>query len=230
MFDEEGRSKLYKLLQELEKTLRQTKEYKDCQNRFTRELIDTIATVTYDYFSGRTRCPGLLIEANIREEEIREQIASDKDFKFYGIWIFEELCSCMRDFRDDKIAPGRKLHHKKIEYPCHTSETIEKQIKKFKKDYKMLSSEELETIRRSYEEEAKIDEYYTNFKILLHNTLKKLAVKYFDEIMEISSTGLREIDYLLYSYMLMMYENIMKILQDDIHVSVENPTYDYNGG
>jgi len=40
--------------------------------------------------------------------------------------------------------------------------------------------------------------YYTNFKILAHKALKKLALEYFPELTEISAAGIREIDYMLY--------------------------------
>ena len=97
---------------------------------------------------------------------------------------------------------------------------LEEQIKEFEKEFKNLDPNQRSTLRQSLKEDAQIEEFYTNFKISIHKALKKLTLEYFPELPEITGNGIREIDYMLYTYMLMIYENVMSILEDAVHVSV----------
>jgi hypothetical protein len=107
-------------------------------------------------------------------------------------------------------------------YRSFTDEAIEEEIRKLKKDGIIFDTEEWETLRGYYKQDFKIEEYYTNYKISVHKALKKLVLEYFPELTEISATGIREIDYILHTYMLMIYENIMNILQDVLNVSMQD--------
>jgi hypothetical protein len=211
MYEEDKLDDLRKFLDDMDELLKKHKDYKYRRAMFTVELIERIGTITYKHFSDKTSY-----------HEIKEKIASDKDFKYYAIWIFDELINNIEDFSDDEIPAGKKLFYKKIEYRSFTDEAIEEQIKKLKKTGIIFNSEQWETLRGYYKQDFKIEEYYKNFKILLHNELKKLALEFFPELTEISAAGIREIDYMLHKYMLKIYENIMNILQDVVNVSMQD--------
>lgn len=222
MDEEDKLNDLRKFLDDMDELHKKHKEYKYRRAMFTVELIERIGVVTYKHFSDKTSYPDLIIQLKLKENEIKEKIASDKDFKFYAIWIFDELINNIEDFSDDEIPAGKKLFYKKIEYRSFTDEAIEEEIKRLKKTGIIFNSEQWETLRGYYRQDFKLEEYYKNFEILLHKELKKLALEFFPELTEISAAGIREIDYMLHKYMLMIHENIMNMLEDVVNVSMQD--------
>jgi len=220
--NEEKIRKFLERIRNAEEALKEYREFMALKNRFTAELIDQIGSVTYDHFSPKVPPSDLVIEGALTERELREKITLDKDFQFYGIWIVEGLNDHIINFSDDEIPAGRKLYYKKIEYPSFTDEEIEKEIEEFEKDF-CFDSNQREELFRMLKDDAKITRFYITFQIRIHKALKKLALEYFPKITEISSVGIREIDYMLHTYMFMINENIMKILENTVQVSVKNP-------
>ncbi len=204
----------------VDEALKEYRAFMEYQAQFINEFIERIIVLTYKYFTAKSSWPHLQMHGEINEDVLEQNILADEDFKFYGIWIFEELNEIVIDYEGFKVPAGKKPDYKKIEYPSFTEETLEKQIKKFEKGCKNLNPEQRLTIRQSFKEMALINEFYTNFKIFIHKDLKKLALEYFPEIPEISGAGIREIDYMLYAYMLMIKGNIMKHLDDAVYVTV----------
>ncbi len=200
-------------LDRLEKVLRDFEEYQEIKDKFTWELIDRVSLATHQHFSGEKPHPHLELENPLTESEWRNKIIADKDFKYYGIWIFEELISCMQDFSDYNNPPDRELQYKEINFPSFTEEELEAKVQRFSRKLGDITPEDVELLRENLREDAIIEEYYTRYKILIHDTLKKLTVDFFPEIMEITADGIREINYLLYQYMLMINDNIMNMLE-----------------
>jgi len=210
---EERRRRLLKFLEEAEESSRLYREFKKLQAEFAEDLIISLGMAMYDYFSSQPAHPKLALEGEISEEQIIEQLAADKDIQFYSLTISEELDGHIWEFSEENVPAERKLRQKKIEYRMYNHEAVLEQAQKTMEESNITEPEDQKLLLKYYEEDALIDDFYANFDMLLHKTLKKLALKYFPEIAELSATGLREIDYLLYSHMRMMRENILKTLQ-----------------
>ena len=211
----------FESLNQLDEALKGWQATKKRQAKFADELVGIISELTYQHFTEKSSYLHLNIQGELNKEALKQSILADKDFKYYGIWIFEELDLITFYFSGDDLPAGRKLFYKKIEYPSFTEEALEEQIKEFEKELNLpLNKGQREMIRQSFKEDAQIEEFYTNFRITIHKALKKSALEYFPNITEISGAGIREIDYMLYTYMLMIKENIMNILEDSVHISV----------
>jgi hypothetical protein len=98
MDEEDKLDKFRKFLDQLDELHEKHVEYKYCRAMFTVELIERIGALTYKHFSDKTSYPDLIIQLKLKENEIKEKIASDKDFKYYAIWIFDELINNIEDF------------------------------------------------------------------------------------------------------------------------------------
>jgi len=217
---EDNINNFFDSLNMLDEALKNYRVFKEHRSRFTNELIEIITALTYRHFTTKTSYPHLNIRGKLDKNVLRQNILTDEDFKYYGIWIFEELAQIIIDFSDDERPAGIKRYYKKIKYPFFTEKTLEEQIKEFEKEFKNLTPSQRSTLHQSLKEEVQIEEFYTNFKTSIHKALKKLALEYFPELPEITGNGIREIDYMLYTYMLMINENVMSILEDAAHISV----------
>jgi len=204
----------------IDEALKKHRAFKERQSRFTNELIEIITALTYRHFTTKTSYPHLNIRGELDKNVLKQNILTDEDFKYYGMWIFEELAQIMIDFSDDELLAGIELYYKKIEYPFFTEKTLEEQIKEFEKEFKNLNPSQCSTLHQFLKEDVQIEEFYRNFKISIHKALKKLALEYFPGLPEITGNGIREIDYMLYTYMLMIHENVMIILENVAHISV----------
>lgn len=217
---------IFRWLDEMESALRGYEEYMELQEKFIQDLLVRMAAITYDHFAGDGHHPNLLITFGFQEDEIIEYFAADEDFKYYGIWIFEELTDCVNDFEGYKAPPDKIIRCGKVEFHRYTEESMDEHLREFVENYN-LSKKQVKELRETYLEDVIIDEFYVNFQVLIHNTLKKMALEHFPEIMDVSAEGLREIDYMLYSYMLMMRENIMKVVdKGSFGISIKNTVED----
>ncbi len=209
-------------LDRCEEAMKQYDAFKERQSRFTNEMIETITARTVQHFTTKTAYPHLDFHGELDEDALSQGILADKDFKFYGIWIFEEVEDIVVDFCGDEIPAGRKLYYKKIEYPSYSEESIAEEMKEFENNWRgELSPKQRAILYQSLVDDYRTDEFYRDFKISLHKALKKLTFEYYPEIAEISGAGIREIDSLLHTYMLMIRENVMNILGDAVQVSVK---------
>lgn len=214
--------KFLESLDKCEEALKEYRAFKERESRFINELMDIITARTYEHFTTKTAYPHLNIQGDLDKNGLKQAILADKDFKFYGIWIFEEVDETVIDFYGYEIPTDRKLYYRKIEYPSFTEKTLQEEMKKFEEECTInLSPEQRATLYQSLKDDNQTDEFFINFKISIHKALKKLAFEYFPKITEISGAGIREIDTMLYTYMLNIYGNVMSIIDDAVDVSVK---------
>ena len=205
---------------EIDAALKNFRNFKKRQSRFADDLVKSMAELTYQHFTAKSSYRHLDIQGELEKGELRRAISTDNDFKFYGMWIFEEVAQDVIDFVAFSVPAGRRLSYIKPKYPSFTEEALELSMREFESECRVLSDEERADLRQILKEDAQIQEFYTNFRISIHKALKELVLEYFPEIGETSSAGLREIDSLLNTYMCMIRGNIMSILADDVRVSV----------
>ncbi len=211
--DENKRRKFQKSFKALERAYKEITVYQARLERFTDDLMIRIGTIAGDYFTKEIPESEFLYQLEMDEEEIREKITADFHLLRFGIQIFDQLCNDVDDFQHDEVPPGRELKYKKIELPSFTEAAIEEKIKKFGKRHGIQNPEQDEILREVFFQQAVITAYYVNFDILIYQELKKITVTCFPELMEISSTGLREIDYLLYDSAFRMGDMVVKLLE-----------------
>ncbi|MBN2090456.1 hypothetical protein JW964_12655 [candidate division KSB1 bacterium] len=211
--DENQRRKAQKSFKELERAYKELMTYQARMERFTDELMIRLGTIAGDYFTRKIPESDFLYQLELDAEEISTKITADFYLQRYGIRIFDQLCKDVDDFQHDEIPSGRELKYEKVEFPLFTVAAIEERIKKYGKRHGIPNPEKEEILREVFFEQAVVSEYYVNFDILIYQELKKITVNYFPELMEISSTGLREIDYMLYDSAVRMGEMIVKLLE-----------------
>ena len=85
----------------LDEALKNYRTFKERQSRFTNELIEIITALTYQHYTTKTSYPHLNIQGGLIKDVLKQNILADEDFKFYGLWIFEELAQIMIYFSDD---------------------------------------------------------------------------------------------------------------------------------
>ncbi|MBN2089623.1 hypothetical protein JW964_08415 [candidate division KSB1 bacterium] len=210
--DEKKRREFLRTLRELEKSMKEYRKYEKQLARFTKDLLERVSNLTWDYFSKPVPDAGLIEQMELTEVVFRKRFIANSEFEYFGNLIFDQLCDDMEDFSGDEVPPERKLEYQKIEYPSYSKEECEQNALEFSKKYNLTLPEHLESLRQSFMEEAISKKYYDTYEILLHKELKKMTVEYFPEIMEISGTGLREIDYMLYKYTSYIQNEIMEVI------------------
>ncbi len=209
------------MLQKAEAMLERHKYLQEHGARFSEDLFTDIAATTCKYFSQAPPHPALTIKSSLDEFELREGLAADKHVRFYAQSFFEELYRLMEDFLKYERPPGRKLRYKKIEQPSFTDETILQYVERLAKNFPTPDDEDFRLLFKYSKEDALVEEVYVKFQIAIHKTFKKLALEYFPEIMDISATGLREVDYYLYSFKQIIEDNIYTKMDNRISVSAE---------
>lgn len=217
---EDNLRRLLELLDKCEILLKGHRKLKKIQAKFTEDLIMSVGMATYDYFSTQPARPELVLKGEISEEEIIEQLAADTDIPYYVIWLSEHLVDLIKDFSGDSVPADKKLYHRKIEYESYSDEAVAEHANRLIEECNIQDPEDQELLYDYCKEDALVGEFYDNFDMLLHKILKKLALKYFPQISDVSGTGLKEIDYMLYTYMRMLRDNMMVILEN-VNVEVD---------
>ncbi len=205
--------KFLKSFKELDQAYKAMRRQEAHLARFTADLWFKIGTITWEYFSQKVPDSEFLEQITLEADEIHARIAADFDLQRNGIQIFDQLCHDIEDFQNDEMPVGRALRYQKIKYPEFTPAAIEERIKHYGARHQIPNPEKEEILREVFFEQAVVSEYYVNFEIRLYQELKKLTVAHFPELMEISGSGLREIDYLLYDNAYHIGERIIKLLE-----------------
>lgn len=210
--DEKKRREFLKTLRELEKSMKEYRKYEKELARFSKDFLQRVSAVTWEFFSKPVPDPDLIEQMILTEDDFQKRFLANPEFEYLGRVVFDQLCDDMEDFSGDEIPAERVLEYKKIEYPTYSKEECEKKALKFGRENNLTLPEQLENLCQSFMEDAIARRYYDNYEILLHKELKKMAVEYFPEIMEISGTGLREVDYMLYKYATYIQNEIFDVI------------------
>jgi hypothetical protein len=209
----EEREEFLRVIEEAEEAVKRYEAYMEEMDQFTREMIQTVGFLTYDYFTREPPHPYYERYTDIDQNELMARIRADEQFRYYGIWMYEELCMSIDAFMQEELPPNWQLSNKKVEWPSYSEEALEEKVNDFIGQCRVtLTPEQVQDVWDDLRDNFIFKEYGTNFRIEMHNALKKLALKYFPEIMDIHPVGYREIDYDLYIYMLLNKENIWDIL------------------
>jgi hypothetical protein len=204
---------LREFLESIEKSEKEQEEYGKNLPKFINELTELISEVTYQHFIEKKLKFNLKMDSNLDKNLLNKKITYNENITYYIEWIFEELTGIMLDFTEYEIPTDRVLLYKKIEYPVYDEKWVQENISHMKKIGMDFSTEEWEKLYNLYKNDAYMEEHFVNFKKLIHKAFKKLALKYYPDIPEISGAGIREIDYMLYRYMLRILPDIYRILQ-----------------
>ncbi len=210
--DEKKRREFLRTLRELEKSMKEYRKYEKQLARFIKDFQERVSNLAWDYYSKPVPELKLLEQVEMDEETFHKEFLANYEFEYFGGLIFDQLCDDMEDFSGDEVPPDRKLEYKKIETPTYSKEESDQQALEFGKEHNLTRPEHLESLRQSFWEDLIVKKYYDTFETLLHKELKKLTVDHFPEIMEISGTGLREIDYMLYNYASSLHTEIIETI------------------
>lgn len=210
--DKKQRRDLLRTLREIEKSMRAYRKYRKKLARFIKDFLERVSTLTWDYFSKPVPNADLIEQCSLDEDTFRIRFIANGEIEYFGNLIFDQLCDDMEDFSGDEVPPGRKLNYKKIEYSTCSREECERKALKMCQQINLDTTVYLEQLCQRYLEDTIAEKYYDTYEILLHKELKKMAVEYFPEIMEISGTGLLEVDYMLYLYARCVQDEIFGII------------------
>lgn len=210
--DKKQRGDMHRTFREIEKSLREYRKYRKLLARFIKDFLERVSTLTWDYFSKPVPDAELIEQCTLDEDTFRIRFFANGEFEYFGNLIFEQLCDDMEDFSWEEVPPWRKLDYQKIVYSTYSREECEQKALKMCQEINADPTIYLERLCQSYLEDAIAEEYYDTYEILLHKELKKMAVEYFPEIMEISGAGLLEVDYMLYLYTRCLQDEIFNII------------------
>ncbi len=218
--------KFLRLLDEMDAISKAVEDLQEAKAEFIDEVAILVAGLTYSYFSETQPLPGLSVSADLDEVELREQLVAQRFFTYYCQTTFDQMCDNVRDFAGNAEASAdRKLYYRKIEWRSFTPEVLEQKSQATCEKHNIMDSEMRELMHALYRRDAVVEQYYQNFEMLLHKALKKLALKYFPEIKELSATGLRETDYALYLYMGEFYEHVMVVVEGELNLTLDESMY-----
>ncbi len=158
--------------------------------KYIRDARKSIANTITAYLFQKVERPDLFIKVNISPLDLRFLIMTNEQIRFIIDVMFDDLYDYVDEFYDCDCPEGRKLWYKKIEYRLYSEERVLQYVRDFEKRcptpltpaqrrflYKITRDDE---ISRDYEE---------RYSKMIHDELKRLAVKYFPEIGEITPTG-----------------------------------------
>ncbi|HKJ67723.1 MAG TPA: hypothetical protein VKA68_07180 [bacterium] len=180
---------------------------------FLEDLIDAVSSATYEYFTGELLLENTFHLDHLTEAEFRERFAVMEDILWAdSYYTIQNIEYCIKTFSDEEIPEGTVLKYKKIEPPDCSEEAVEARIQEAMKGIKVQRKQIEAIFRESFWDSAITKEFYFKYKKILHNILKELALDYFPEIMELTATGFRELDTLLWFQMAEVHESVREIL------------------
>jgi len=180
--------------------------------RYIRDVKRSLSGVVVAYLFQKVERPELFFKMQIAPLDLRLLIMTNKDIELLIDQMFDDLYDYTVEFYDSDRPKGRKLWYEKIEYKLYSEERVLENVREMEK----MNSAPLTPAQRpdfyefSRDEEISQD-YAERFHKMIHDELKRLAVKYFPEISEITPTGIREIDSLLHFNMIWIGDEIYKI-------------------
>ncbi len=222
---------IHRLIELMQKTEVMLARHKYCQEYgalFSEDLYMYLAATTYKYFRQPPAHPALTIESTLDEFELHEALATDKDVKFLAQGCFEYLYNLLEDFLEHELPPNRKFRYRKREEPSFTDEAVFQYVKNMTQKYTIPDKEDRQLLFKYTKEDFLVEEVYEKFETAIFKVFKKLAFKYFPDIIDLSATGLREVDYCLYMHKEMVKDNIYVEMDSRVSVSAEVSIDDFN--
>ena len=213
MFDEDKFDKWRRMFDEWDEAAEAYENFRKARAEFTHEMIQTLGEITYEFFSGDLPSDDILDQDKLDAETVKKQVASIERLSFEGQEIFEQLERCVVTFSDEDVPDDAQIMQYKFSYKDYSESAIKKRMQqdlKYLEDQFLIkfNEEEVKTFQENSREQEAYDKFHQDFQILIHNTLKKLALKYYPEIMELNSTGFREVDSILHYHMCEILEPI----------------------
>ncbi|MDD5766170.1 MAG: hypothetical protein PHW79_08015 [Candidatus Marinimicrobia bacterium] len=214
--DEDAAAEFQAIFDRMDEHERQYKHFESVRNEFVWDALKSIADTVIAYLFQKVERPELFFDIKMKPEALRNGIVIDNDVKFEVDELFETLYDYIADFRDCDAPPGKQLLYRKVEYQLYSEERVQERLAEMEKmSQKPFTPEQYQDFREYCRDETIMRDYQDRYEKTLHDELKRLTVKYYPEIGEITPTGIREIDYILYLTMFRITQEIYKIIDGD---------------
>ena len=187
-------------------------EFEELLREFVKELSNKVSVLAYNSLFRDCPFPGVFAATNHTIDSIREAMQAQDYFNMYGYMIFKEIQRIIDDFSESDIPKRHELKYHKKEHPVYDDAWIEHEMKNFLGEFPINKKRERAHLRRLIEAEIPQKEYCLGVKKTLHAELKRLALKYFPRITDISGDGLRQVDYMLCEFACEIYNGILAVL------------------
>lgn len=214
MLQENDFEKYHRMMEQMAELLEWYTEYKKLRARFIPEITDTVSRLLYEHFTGDLPHPDISAITSTSLEEIREILADSINFYYQSVWALEDIMRCVELFREEENPAEWRSRLTKFRYPHHTEETIQEEVERMiSYAPEKFTEEDIAYLRQLVREDGIIDDYYAEFRKKIHNTLKKMALDYMPDLMEITGNGFRELDSALYIHARELNEECMVVLE-----------------
>jgi len=183
------------------------------QEEFVRDFIDSVSQLVCEHFTGEPPLPFMSRMTETSAGRFRELLAAVEWIETDGQVIFESVYNCALDFHDQDHPPNRTLEVEPVRFPTYTEADLEARVRGIMERVPAeWTPQRIENLRETVRKDMIVDRYHTEFHIKLHDLLKKLALKYVPEIMDMTGNGFRYLDYLLYLYMRDIRWTVMRVM------------------
>jgi|GEM_PF-2396746 len=166
------------------------------------DLIRAVAEALCEFFTGEQPIDNFFRLDHLTPEELGIRMLVDEcdSYWWYAYDMVYDIDYCLRTFTGGPIPPGTVLKQRHLRAPDCSEKAVEAEVREWMRRMEHPHPEIEESLRERITLNLFDKAYLYEYKMVIHRTLKQLALEYFPQIMELTAAGFRELDTRLFDY------------------------------